>query len=206
MVPGVWSVTNDERAALDRAPSMTHAPVRTCSSRHAEHTSICRAPGTVQTAVMGAGVRATQRFVWTEHAPVMTTPVGSTFMSFSFTAVALLSEFKPLDQSVPGIFHEVLAVLPPQDRVERRMDARLRLVEQHVRQDLRALIPEAMPLGVSVLVRQAGQQREPRVRADRRLVRQGIRAEVHHPVGLAVRRERVICRVTRYVGRNGQTA
>ena len=112
---------------------MVHIPTRSCSSRHAEHTSICRRPGVVQIAVIGAGVRATQRVVWTEHVPTMTTPDGSTLMTFSFIAVTIVRQFKPFDQPVTGILHQVLPVLPRQDPMEDGMDARFGFVEQHVR-------------------------------------------------------------------------
>jgi hypothetical protein len=87
---------------------MIQDPTLTCSSRHAAHTSIWALPGTVQTAVMGAGWRATHRSVCTVHVPVMTTPDGSTFMFSSLAAVR-----EPRDESIAGILYEILPVVAP---------------------------------------------------------------------------------------------
>ncbi len=110
--------------AVGRAPSIIHVPVRSCSSRHAEHTLICVRPGTVQTAVMGAGSLATQTRVCTTHVPNMTTPLGSTFIiSLSFGCRRCSGPSQPAHQAISGILDQVLTVSSAKNAMKRCANA-----------------------------------------------------------------------------------
>jgi hypothetical protein len=64
----------------------------------------------------------------------MTTPDGSTFMRLSSVAIC-----EPCDESISRVLDEIFAILTPKHGMKGSMDARLRLVQQHVGQDLRTL-------------------------------------------------------------------
>ena len=59
-------------------------------------------------------------------------------------------EGQPLDQPVPRVFHQILAVLTAKDPMKGSMDAGLGLVKQHVGQHPGTVVAEVVPLGVRV--------------------------------------------------------
>ena len=127
------------------APSTVHSPRRIFSSRHARHTLICVRPGDPHTAVMAPLALAVQRSVWISQTPCMTTSLGSTLC---IGLSLLVPHGEPLDQPVSRIFYEVFAVLRAEYRSERRPQARLGFIEQHVREGSGTMVARLEAFGM----------------------------------------------------------
>jgi hypothetical protein len=97
---------------------------------------------------MGLMDFAVQTAVLTLHSPIMTTPLGSTFIAPSFLA----GIGQPTYQTVSRVFHQVLPVLRREGWYEGGTQAGFGFVEENVRVSSRSPIPNLESLGVGELV------------------------------------------------------